>query len=184
MKMLNYLKLQTIFSERAFLAIVAETYESSKTETGGIFLGIKTVNIWYILETLDPGIHPIFQPGYFEYDTEYINHLSKKIGRYYQEPIELLGLWHRHPSSFDCFSQTDDITNKKYASQNSDGAISAIVNLDPDFRLTMYHVLIEPDSLSRPQYTKIPIEVGDHLIPEKFLTLKSFPDSLENINQH
>lgn len=61
--MLNYLKLQTIFSERAFLAIVAETYESSKTETGGIFLGIKTVNIWYILETLDSGIHPIFQPG-------------------------------------------------------------------------------------------------------------------------
>ena len=36
--MLNYLKLQTIFSERAFLAIVAETYESSKTETGGILI--------------------------------------------------------------------------------------------------------------------------------------------------
>lgn len=180
--MLNYLKLQTIFSERAFLAIVAETYESSKTETGGIFLGIKTVNIWYILETLDSGIHPIFQPGYFEYDTEYINHLSKKIGRYYQEPIELLGLWHRHPSSFDCFSKTDDITNKKYASQNSDGAISALVNFDPFFRLTMYHVSLPSQSDSRPEYTKLSIEIGDQLIPKNLLTIKSLSDYLSIVN--
>ncbi|MFM7794736.1 MAG: Mov34/MPN/PAD-1 family protein, partial [Microcystis panniformis] len=110
--MLSYQNIKTIFSQKSFLAVAAETYESYKTETGGIFLGIRTPNKWYILETLDSGLNPIFRPGYFEYDNAYINHLSNKIARFYREPIEVLGLWHRHPGSFDYFSLTDDTINK------------------------------------------------------------------------
>ncbi|ACK73973.1 hypothetical protein PCC7424_5395 (plasmid) [Gloeothece citriformis PCC 7424] len=180
--MLTDFKLKVIFSEKAFLGIAAETYESSKAETGGIFLGIRTFYQWYILETLDPGLNPIFRPGYFDYDTAYINHLSRKIARFYQEPIELLGLWHRHPGSFDYFSLTDDRINEKYASQHSEGIISALVNLDPFFRLTMYHVSLPSQSQLRPQYTKIFIEVGDKFIPQQLLTIKPVSHYLETIN--
>lgn len=174
--MLSIPSKKVILSERAYLAIIAETYERYRTETGGIFLGIRTPNTWYVIETLDPGPNSIFQPGYFEYDTAYVNHLSNKIARFYRESIELLGLWHRHPGSFDSFSSTDDGTNKKYASQNSDGAISALVNLDPTFRLTMYHVSNQSHTLSRPKYTKIPVDVGNQLIPERLLAVKSVQD--------
>jgi hypothetical protein len=77
--MLSYQNIKTIFSQKSFLAIIVETYESSKTETGDIFLGIRNPNKWYILETLDSGLNPIFRLGYFEYDNAYINHLSNKI---------------------------------------------------------------------------------------------------------
>jgi len=175
---LSYQNIKTIFSQKSFLAIAAETYESYKTETGGIFLGIRNPNKWYILETLDSGLNPIFRPGYFEYDNAYIKHLSNKIARFYREPIEVLGLWHRHPGSFDYFSLTDDTINKKYASQHSEGAISALVNFDPFFRLTMYHVSLPSQSDLRPQYTKLSIQIGDQLIPKNLLTIKSLSDYL------
>ena len=47
------------------------------------------------------------------------------------------------------------------------GAISGLVNVDPEFRFTMYHVN-QPCS-----YNKIEYKVGDELIPEKYLSLKS-----------
>ena len=51
-----------------------------------------------------------------------------------------------------------------------------MVNIDPVFRLTMYHV-------AQPcRYSKISYEVGDHLIPEKYFKLKA-KDRFEKIMQ-
>jgi len=163
---------KVILSTRAHLAVVAETYERVSTETGGILLGTVIDDIWYVIEVIDPGPNSIFRPTYFEYDTPYVNHLSNKIARLYQEEIQLLGLWHRHPGSFDSFSSTDDGTNTKYAMQNPKGAISAIVNLDPRFRMSAYHVTLPL------QYDKIPVCFGDALIPSHLLTFKTFHDLL------
>jgi hypothetical protein len=166
-----------IFSDKSFLGIVAETYERSKTETGGILLGDIIGDTWYVLESLDPGPNSIFQQSYFEYDTPYVTHLANKIARFYQVKLQLLGLWHRHPGSFDSFSSTDDSTNREYALKNSAGAISGLVNLDPSFRLTMYHVFCSHNSHSRPQYRKISsIEVGDNKIPSDLLSSKKPED--------
>ncbi len=162
-----------IFSEKAFLGIYAETYERVGTETGGIFLGQYDQGIFYVLETLDPGPNSIFQPAYFEYDTPYVNHLANKIARFYQNGLTLVGLWHRHPGGFDRFSHTDGTTNIKYAQQKPYGAISAIVNLDPDFRLTVYHVGVP---LS---YTRVNYQVGDGLIPNEWKELKGQTDLLK-----
>lgn len=86
----------------------------------------------------------------------------------------MIGLWHRHPGSFDQFSSTDDGTNAKYASMRKEGAISALVNLDPSFRITMYQVC-------RPcRYKRIAYEVGDNLIPDGLLKFKS-PDKFFSI---
>lgn len=170
--------MRVVFSDRAFAAILAETAEKIKTETGGLFLGTIQDDTFYVIESIDPGPNSIFEIAYFEYDQKYTQHLINKIANLYSEKLSLIGLWHRHPGSFDQFSSTDNGTNAKYASMHTQGAISALVNIDPNFRLTMYHV-------ARPcRYSKISYEVGNHLIPDKYLQLKSkqqFMTLMDNI---
>lgn len=159
--------MNVVFSNRAYAAVMAETTEKILTETGGLFLGSFERDTWYIIEAIDPGPKSVFEVAYFEYDQKYTQHLINKIANLYEQKLELIGLWHRHPGSFDVFSTTDNGTNSKYAQMRLDGAISALVNIDPKFRLTMYHV-------GRPcKYRKITYVVGDNLIPEKYLKLKT-----------
>ena len=157
--------MRVIFTERAFVSILAETAEKVQTETGGIFLGFRDSDVWYVIESIDPGPKSVFQVAYFEYDQKYVSHLASKVARLYNKPLELLGLWHRHPGSFDRFSGTDDKTNGKYASLNKAGAISALVNIDPEFRLTVFYVS-KPFSYERVQYS-----VGDDLVPIEYRQL-------------
>lgn len=166
--------MKVVFSDRAFASVMAETTEKIQTETGGLFLGTVVNDTWYIIEAIDPGPKSVFEVAYFEYDTSYTQHLINKIANLYNEKLTLIGLWHRHPGSFDVFSTTDNGTNAKYASMRECGAISGLVNIDPKFRFTMYHV-------AQPcKYTKIQYVVGSHLIPEKYLQLKT-PERYENI---
>ena len=161
---------QVVFSENAYLGIIAETYEKVGTETGGIFLGKYYQGKWYILETLDPGPNSIFRPAYFEYDHPYVNHLANKTARFYKNGLDLIGLWHRHPGSFSSFSSTDDSTNLEYAKICTNGAISVLVNLDPEFRMTVYHV---SPSLN---YNKLNFLVGSSYIPQEILEKNRIAD--------
>lgn len=158
-----------IFSDAAYNAIMTETFKKDPYETGGILLGHTLDNgIWIVMEVLPPGWRSIFEYAYFEYDVQFVNYLAQNESKKYQIDLQLLGLWHRHPGSFDTFSNTDDGTNQTFASLNPKGAISGIVNIDPRFRLTMYHV-------ANPlKYEKIDIEVGNDLIPEHYFKLKYF----------
>ena len=169
--------MKVIFSDRAYASILAETTEKIKTETGGRFLGAVDHEQWYVIEAIDPGPKSIFQVAYFEYDQAYTQHLINKIANLYDAQLSLIGLWHRHPGSFDQFSSTDDGTNSKYAKMRSEGAISALVNIDPTFRLTPYHV-------AQPcRYSIIEYEVGDHLIPDELLRYKT-PERFEKIMEN
>ena len=166
--------MKVVFSDRAFAAVMAETAEKIKTETGGLFLGSFENGVWYVIEAIDPGPKSIFEIAYFEYDQQYTQHLINKIANLYDKKLSLIGLWHRHPGSFDQFSSTDDGTNAKYARMRKEGAISALVNIDPKFRLTMYHV-------NQPcRYSIIEYDVGNYLIPDELLQYKS-PEKLETI---
>ncbi|MDL2273022.1 Mov34/MPN/PAD-1 family protein [Oscillospiraceae bacterium OttesenSCG-928-G22] len=129
-----------VLTTRARAACVSETLSRKKTETGGLFLGHRCGPIWYVIEAVDPGPNSIFEESFFSYDQDYVNHLANKLRWLYVRPLDLLGLWHRHPGSLDRFSSTDKGTNAKFAALNSGGAVSAIVNLDPEFRLTAYHI--------------------------------------------
>ena len=153
---------KVFISDRAFISILAETKERMQTETGGILLGHREGDAWHVIESIDPGPTSIFTPTYFEYDHPYVNHLANKVAKLYQVKLQVIGLWHRHPGSMDRFSSTDDGTNKDFALKLN-GAISGIVNLDPKFRLTMYYVSIDLN------YEKVAFEVGDSLIPKKYL---------------
>ena len=168
--------MEIIFSNRAYLAIITETHEKIKTETGGVFLGCYENGFWYAIETIDPGPKSIFQAAYFEYDQKYTAHLINKIARLYSHKLTLIGLWHRHPGSFDQFSGTDDGTNSDYAKLNANGAISVLINVDPKFRITPYHV-------GWPlRYSRIKYRVGDELIPKHLMELKSPEVPLKYVN--
>lgn len=137
------------------------------------------------MEVLPPGANSIFQHAYFEYDDVFVNYLAQSVASQYKTPLELLGLWHRHPGSMDTFSSTDDETNRTFASRGRFGTISALVNIDPQFRMTMYHLETSGVPLNRntrPDYKKVEIEVGDDIIPEEYFELKYYPDSGLNPN--
>jgi len=168
--------LRVIFSERAYLAVLAETSEKIATETGGIFLGCFENGTFYVVEAIDPGPKSTFQVAYFEYDQKYTQHLINKIARLYSHKLTLVGLWHRHPGSFDQFSSTDDGTNRKYAQMSDNGAVSVLVNIDPKFRITAYHV-------ANPlKYSRISYEIGDSLIPEHIKRQKTSTELQTYIN--
>ena len=158
-----------IFSDEAYNAIMTETFKKDPLETGGILLGhILDNGIWIVMEVLPPGWRSTFQYAYFEYDEQFVNYVAQNESKKYEQELSLLGLWHRHPGSMDTFSGTDDVTNRTFASLHTKGALSGLINIDPRFRLTMYHC-------SNPlRYTKIGVEVGDDLIPEEYFRWKYY----------
>ena len=161
-----------IFSDKAYNAIITETFKKDPYETGGILLGhILDNGIWIVMEVLPPGWRSVFEYAYFEYDQEFVNYVAENESKKYDLELQLLGLWHRHPGTMDTFSGTDDVTNLTFAGLQRKGAISGIVNIDPRLRLTMYHV-------SNPLiYNKIDFEVGDDLIPNEYFKLKYFNET-------
>ncbi len=174
-----------VFSNKAYNAIIRESFDKDPVETGGILLGHVLDNgMWIVMEVLPPGIHCIFERAYFEYDDAFVNYLAQSVANQYKIPLELLGLWHRHPGSMDFFSATDDQTNATFAAQNPHGVISGLVNLDPRFRLTMYHLgrATAPISYARPRYEEIPIEVGDDIIPEDYFELRYYDGDESNLH--
>ena len=171
-----------VFSDKAYNAIIRETFEWDPVETGGILLGhILDNGCWIVMEVLPPGysegqegnnVH--HEMGYFEYNQRFVNYLAKSVATQYKIPLELLGLWHRHPGSMDFFSPTDDGTNRTFASLNTNGVISGLINIDPQLRLTLYHLEHNAPSYGRPNYTQVDYEVGSDLIPEEYFELKFY----------
>ena len=163
-----------IISDKAYNAMIRESFAKHPVETGGILLGYILDNgLWVVMEMIPPGINGIFETAYFEYDQDFVNYLGTSVANQYKEPLQVLGLWHRHPGSMDHFSSTDDGTNSEFASKNPYGVISGLVNIDPSFRLTMYH--LDHNNGVRPRniaYSPVDVEVGDDLIPDKFFALR------------
>lgn len=175
-----------VFSNKAYNAIIRESFDKDPVETGGILLGhILDNGVWIVMEVLPPGIKCIFERAYFEYDDAFVNYLAQSVANQYKIPLELLGLWHRHPGSMDVFSSTDDGTNTTFALQSPSGVISGLVNIDPQFRLTMYHMDNPREVMrqyARPIYERIEIEVGDDIIPEEYFKLRYYDGEGSNLN--
>ena len=158
--------MQVVFSNRAYNAVVYESTDKINSETGGIFLGYYKNESWYVIETIGPGPNAVFQETYFEYDQQYVEYQINKAAQKYQVELTLIGNWHKHPGSLNELSSTDDITNSEYAKLSPNGAISVLVNIDPNFYMTSFHMAWPL------KYTKIEYKVGDELIPEYILQLK------------
>ena len=156
-----------VFTRRAFNAIITETISKHPIETGGVFLGYVLDNgTWIVVENVAPGMKSTHQRAYFEYDTEFVTYLANVIANQYKKNLRILGLWHRHPGSMDVFSDTDMTTNRDYAIDNSFGAISALVNCDPKWRMTMYHISQDGQCNEAEWF----VDDGE-IIPEEYLEL-------------
>jgi len=181
---------KVVFSDKAYNAIIRETFEWDPVETGGILLGhILDNGCWIVMEVLPPGysegregdnVH--HEMGYFEYNQRFVNYLANTVATQYKIPLELLGLWHRHPGSMDYFSSTDDSTNKTFASRNPKGAISGLVNVDPKLRMTMYYINHNDTGIGKPNYQTVNVEVGSDLIPEEYFELKYYGGGNDNLH--
>lgn len=163
-----------VLSDRAYIQIYNESQERIQTETGGLLLGHFKDGVWYVVEASDPGINAKFYDAYHEGDDVYENHVCSVISRTYKYPLVFLGMWHRHPGSLDRFSGTDDRTNYKYAQAAGNGCISAIINYDPEFRITFYHA--EQGDAGNIFYTRVDVETGDDKIPGEILKIADVMD--------
>ena len=143
-------------TRRAWTAILSETLVKVESETGGILLGYRDGEVWTVVEAIDPGPKSVFEYAFFSYDQPYVNHLANRIVQLYERPLEVVGLWHRHPGSFDRFSDTDDGTNARYAQLSPLGALSGLVNVDPAPRFSLFHVDHRTGG-----YTRVPFAVLD-----------------------
>ncbi len=172
-----------VFSDRAYNAIVRESFAMHPLETGGILLGhILDNGVWIVMEVIPPGLECVHEKALFEYDPHFVSYLSTSVANLYHHRLQVLGLWHRHPGSMDYFSPTDDVTNSDFASRNPYGVISGLVNIDPAFRLTLYHLPAgTDDSAAHGKYSMTAVEVGDDIIPEKYFKLRYIDRNHRNL---
>ncbi len=126
-------------SDRANTAMLAEALSRDPDETGGIMLGIIDKDIWYVVETTDPGISTFHNHIHHEMDTKYLNHIYPVISRLYEHDLCLVGLYHRHPGTFNKFSRDDDETNARYGEAIGNGTLSFLLNFVPEPKLTCYY---------------------------------------------
>jgi proteasome lid subunit RPN8/RPN11 len=199
----NPIDYKVVFSNRAYNAIIAEAERMNPKETGGVLMGyFLDTGFWVVMEVLLPGPLSNYHEYTFEYDDKYLNYTARGVSAQYKIHLEVIGLWHRHPGSMDVFSGVDGKTNSDFAARFPYGAISGLVNFDPNFRFTMYHV--SPQSVAempsshirevgllgrkiytkftslqqitpKPKYTKIEHFVGDDFIPPHFFSLRYYP---------
>ena len=159
------------FSNRSFSALISEAVNHSDTETGGVLLGHSSGNHWYVLETVNSGPKSSFSPISFTYDQEYINYESNRLANIYDNPLELLGLWHQHLGVSNTFSFNDEETNIRFANMSTKGVITGILNRTPSIRLTMYYTQNGRDCQ--------PINhlIGDNYIPTNYFNYFVFDNS-------
>ena len=149
---------RVVLSERAYISMLAEAISRDPLETGGVLFGHYDENgTWYVVEATDPGMNTYHSVSHNEMDDKYYNHLYPVLSRLYKRDLMLVGLWHRHPNSYDRFSNDDNITNKSFADAIGNGTLSFLMNFDPKERLTCYYL----DNEGMGEYHKLPVYIGD-----------------------
>jgi proteasome lid subunit RPN8/RPN11 len=162
-------------SDRAHKSILAETLALGDCETGGILLGHFVNSVWYVIECIDAGLTTVNTSVSFHYDERYVNHQVKKIGRLYNHPLTILGIWHRHPGSMDTFSSTDLNSIGIHVARFRVGVLSMLVNVDPKLRMSFYYCAKDHTLM------KVPYDVGDHLVIKDLLSLADSDRIQENV---
>ena len=164
------------FTSRSYLQVVQEVSRYPGVETGGVFLGRRIGNDFYVFESVDAGRNAVRAPGSLKLEFEYIEHLGDVYKDIYKD-LGVLGMWHRHPGDFDVFSSADHLSNADYANMFN-GAISGLVNIDPDYRLQLFYVS-PPDG--RPTLCN-PAVIDDSVF-ESIVSLKDYNAVIDSINE-
>lgn len=151
-----------ILSNRAYAAILSEVLRNGRNETGGVLIGNIYKRVWYIVDSIDPGLNTVNEQAYFTWETNYVNHLASYNGCLYKYPLTILGFWHRHPGSMDYFSSTDERTIRLHLKDFPHGLLSMLINIDPELRMTFYYCF-------RDEIMPIRCDHGDEYFPRELL---------------
>ena len=165
---------QIYFTTKAYVQLLTEIADYPYVETGGVLVGQRRGNTFYVFETVDPGFKADRQRAEFSRHYEYTEHLAYKVANQYEGKTTVVGYYHRHPGSYDHFSGGDDISNLEFA-QTFNGVISGLVNIDPEFRLAFYY--ISPEGR---QSKAISYKVDDKAF-EGIMILKNSKQLIDNI---
>ena len=161
---------EIVFSERAYKMLLAEAFANGEKETGGNFLGQRGDGVYYIVDSTLPGYDAVHEGCFFEMNPRYINYDCRGTARIYDQELQLLGFWHRHPGAFNRFSGNDDGMNVKYAQAVGEGTLSVLLNFVPEAQLTASYYDAAGHS-----YSPVEWRIDDALLREKgFLTLAGY----------
>ena len=158
---------EVIMGSRAYATLIAEAYANGENETGGVFLGHVENGICYIVESTLPGYQALHERGLFKMNERFVNYVYRGQVRIFRKEPRLLGLWHRHPESFNRFSGHDDIMNRKFAMAVGGGTLSFLLNFVPGPVITPYFF-----DLADNKYYRTLLKVTDvDLVQKGFLKL-------------
>ncbi|MCI9348448.1 MAG: hypothetical protein HFF83_04325 [Oscillibacter sp.] len=130
----NPVCLHVVLSSRAYAGILSQALRDVREETGGVFLGRVHNRIWYVMEAVTLPFSEA--PAVFSWEPEEVRRIAEFCRGLYQEPLEVLGFWHRHPPHMDYFSPEDEQVLQ--SGQWPHGQLAMLVNADPDLRLSFY----------------------------------------------
>ena len=130
----NPVCLHVVLSSRAYAGILSQALRDVREETGGVFLGRVHNRIWYVMEAVTLPFSEA--PAVFSWEPEEVRRIAEFCRGLYQEPLEVLGFWHRHPPRMDYFSPEDEQVLQ--SGQWPHGQLAMLVNADPDLRLSFY----------------------------------------------
>lgn len=164
------------FTTHAFVQLLREIEDFPGIETGGIFVGRRIENTFFIFECVDSGIHCEHTEVEFERDYEYTEHLSYVVASMYKD-AKPIGYYHRHPGNFNRFSGGDGASNKEMA-RLLNGCISGLVTICPNFRLDIWYVDLNGQLSLTNNF-----EVNDKVF-ENLMQLKSINDLVTAIEKN
>ena len=133
-----------LFSERAMRLMEAELRLHEREETGGFLLGyVRDTQRLEILEAIDGGFCQVKRTrNSFQYDAEYVQHLSTILCNAYDPPLSLLGMWHKHCHQMEpVFSLADDALHTQLMQMN-DGTCVSVLFQQSEIRVEEYRIRV------------------------------------------
>lgn len=162
---------RVVLSPLAWTLMISQSYLNDPNETGGALLGYRDGTTVHVTVALPSGPRSQASPVMLKYNEEFQNYVFGVITELMGQKAGLLGLWHRHPGSFDRFSGVDAVAHEQFG-KVLNGVTSLLVNLDgPEGapRVTGYFV-------DKMVYHLIPVTVeetaGQLLIPAEEIIRK------------
>lgn len=125
------------------------SYYSDMVETGGVLLGysMKNRNIT-VVEAIDGGYKARREVARFEWDVEYVEHLAAQIAGIYPEPVEVVGVWHKHNlyRESDVFSQADMKMHEEIMrSANKNEIVSVLYQKNGDVYIQSSYIITKDE---------------------------------------
>ncbi len=128
--MVSFFKYRVIFSKSPFQKIKKSLIKAqNKYEIGGILLGYKILNFYFIIDVTIPKNINKKSMVSFVLDGEEHSKLASEIIKSYLYKPSVLGIWHSHICSGTTFSTQDKISNKEMACFLN-GTLSMLVTMN------------------------------------------------------